>query len=134
MSAARLTGLVATAALAAGCTSQWYPGFERRDIATTDVIVKTEPPGAAIYLDGKKLQSPAPLRQPVAYDHVERLYERQSNKFLLYHYKEDLRRHEYGNNRHVFEARLDGYYDTSEEITLNGEAERTITIKLPKVE
>jgi hypothetical protein len=126
--------VVAGALLATGCTSQWYPGFERRDIVRTDVEIRTEPPGATIYMNGTKLASPSPLRQPIEYDHVERLYERQNNVAMVYHYKEDLRRHEYAGNRYKFEARLPGYYDTAEEVVLEGEAQKVVTIKLPKIE
>jgi hypothetical protein len=150
----RLAGLCAAAALATGCSTQWYPGYSKRDVVRTDVVIRSEPRGATITFNGVRQPVPAPIRIPVEYDHTETRYERQSNYgqrmredmgpvlsivtfpvwmvASLFHYKEDLRRHEYGGNRHVIDAWLKGYDDAHEEILLEGEGEHPVDIKLTK--
>jgi hypothetical protein len=146
--------LLLLATLAAGCTSQWYPGVSHHDIARTDVVISSEPAGASLEFDGKKLEAPAPVRLPVEYTHTETQYERQSNYGIsmrkdmstpvailtfpiwavasLFHYKEQLRRHDYGGNVHVITAFVHGYDEGREEIKLEGEAEKVVTFKLVK--
>ena len=56
----------------AGCQSQWYLQHDRPELATTDVIVRTDPSGAAVSLNGVP-QNVAPVRIPIEYHHVEQL-------------------------------------------------------------
>lgn len=146
--------IVLSAVSLASCTSQWYPGSAVRDIAKSDIVIRSEPPGATILFNGKRQPSPAPIRIPVEYSHSETLYERQTNSGVamresmgpvlsivlfpvwmvasLFHYKEDVRRHEYGGNHHVIDAHLLGYDDLREEITLEGQSEFPVTLTLTK--
>ena len=112
-----------------GCTSQWYLQFETSDLVTTDVVVRTVPEGATISVDGAT-QAKSPVRIPIEYDHIEQLWSRQANKLLLFHYREDLRRHVYGHNKHVITAILRGHEDAEREIVLEGEDEVIVEIPL----
>jgi len=91
---------VVAAALACGCSSQWYAGAEHSDIARTDVVIRTEPTGAKLVmtrfnsadsttpLEVKELPGHSPVNQPIEYDHTDTLYERQSNYGA--HMREDM--------------------------------------------
>ncbi len=165
MRPAALLPVVAAAALAAGCNSQWFPGFSHSDIARTDVVIRTEPPGATIVMtrvdassqasspDTLRLPTPSPVRQPIEYDHVETLYERQNNYGAqmregmhpvvqvltfpvwavasFFHFREEKHRHEYGNNKYVVTAQMPGRDDAEQSIVLEGEAEHPVLLKLP---
>jgi hypothetical protein len=114
-----------------GCTSQWYMGGERAELVTTVVRVDTEPQGAVVYFNGVR-QAAAPVRIPVEYDHVEQLWSRQNNRFLVYHYREDRRRHVYGNNVHTVAAHLPGHVEAEQVVTLEGQEEVAVTLRLPR--
>ncbi len=150
-SAAPLT-LVA-AAVAGGCTSQWFPGYAHPDIAKTDLVIHTEPTGATLLMDGTKLGKPAPVRLPIEYAHVDTLYERQSNYGVqmredmgpvltvltfpvwlvasFFHFTEQKHRHTYGHNTFVVTAYAPGREDAEITVVLEGEAEKQIVLKLP---
>ena len=152
MRPARIAAL-ACVTLAAGCSSQWYAGNSKRDIARTDVIIHTQPEGATVVFDGHAQPEPSPIKIPVEYDHVETVWERQSNygtRMLdgmnpivavltfpvwavasFFHYREDTRRHEYGGNSHVISAYIPGRDEAQETITLEGEAQVTVNLSLP---
>jgi hypothetical protein len=143
---------VLAALAAAGCSSQWYPGYAHQDICRTDIVIRTVPEGATIRFDDKQQPSPAPIRIPIEYDHTETMWERQTNAgedmresmhpvfqvltfpvwgiASFFHHKESLRRHEYGGNKHAVSALLPGFDEGYEEITLAGEAEFPLTMKL----
>lgn len=153
MTRAAHVAALAAAVLAAGCSSQWYPGFSKADVARTDVIVRTEPEGATVLFNGVVQKQVSPIRIPVDYDHVETVYERQTNAGLamregmsplaqvltfpvwavasFFHYSEDVRRHEYGNNVHTVSAYAPGRDEVQETIRLEGEAEREVRLVLP---
>ena len=156
---------VAAVLVAGGCSSQWYPGYAHPNIARTDVVIRTEPSGATIVMtrvgesgqpwtvESRKLQSVSPVRQPIEYDHVETLYERQQNYGAdmregmhpvlqvltfpvwavasFFHFRQEKRRHEYGNNKFVVMAYLPDREDAEETIVLEGEAEHPVLLKLP---
>jgi len=152
MRTAQLVALAGVAAMAAGCQSQWVGGMTRTDIARTDVIIKTTPPGALIFFNDKKQSAPAPIRIPVEYTHVVTVYDRQNNYGAhmregmstvvtvltfpvwavasLFHYDEQMLRHEYGGNTHTITTYLAGYDDTAQTITLEGEADHPVDITL----
>jgi hypothetical protein len=151
--------------VAGGCSSQWYPGYAHPTIARTDVIVRTEPSGAEIYMshleesgygvasEVRKLPSPSPVRQPIDYDHVETQYQRQSNYGAkiredmhpvlqvltfpvwavasFFHFREEKRRHEYGNNKFIVTAYMPGREQADKTIVLEGEAEHPVFLELP---
>ena len=141
--------LVAALALAgaalAGCQSQWYLQYETHDLVTTNVTVRTEPPGGRVSWNGVDL-GPAPLRMPVEYHHTEQLWSRQSNvgarmredgslnplsvPASLIHETEDRRRHVYGGNRFEVVASKAGHADAYREIVLEGEDEVEIVLAL----
>ena len=140
--------------LLCGCRSQWYPGVAHHDIVRTNVLIRTEPSGARIRFNGKEMPSPAPIRVPVDYDHYETMYERQTNAGAdmregestltqvvtapvwlaasAVHHAEEVRRHEYAGNQHEITAWLPGYEEAVVTITLEGEAERQVTLKLER--
>ena len=146
--------LACLALLAAGCSSQWYPGVTHSDIARTEIVIRSDPTGAVITFDGRQQPSPAPIRIPVEYSHSDTLYERQSNHGAamresmawpfqiltfpvwmvasFFHFKEELRRHEYGGNVHVIDAHLPGYDDERVNITLEGQGELPVDVKMAK--
>jgi hypothetical protein len=154
MRAARLAALAGTIALAAGCQSQWLPGMSIPDIARTDVIIRTTPPGAIVFFNDTKQAAPTPIRIPVEYAHVVTVYDRQNNYGArmregmstiveivtfpvwavasLFHFDEQMKRHEYGGNIHTISTFLPGYDDTSQTITLEGEADHPVDITLVK--
>jgi hypothetical protein len=156
---------VVAAALACGCSSQWFEGYEHSDIAHTDVVIRTEPSGAQIYMtllespnthttvEARLLDGLSPVRQPIEYDHVDTLWERQQNygsnmreqmgtiaQILtfpvwavasLFHYREEKHRHEYGSNTFLVTAHVKGREDAETTIVLEGEAEKRVLLKLP---
>jgi hypothetical protein len=158
---------VVAAALLCGCNSQWFPGYAHEDIARTDLTIRTEPPGATVVMtrvesagdptptETKKLPAPSPVLQPVEYDHVETLYQRQSNYGTqmregmgpvmvvltfpiwaiasIFHYSEEKHVHEYGHNTFVVSAYAPGREDAETTIVLEGEAKKDVLLKLPPV-
>lgn len=153
MRRARTFALASAAILAAGCSTQWYPGFSKADIARTDVIVRTEPPGATVLFNGVVQKETSPIRIPVDYNHVETVWERQTNAGIamregmspvvkvltfpvwaiasFFHYAEDTRRHEYGNNVHTVSAFCPGHDEVEQSVKLEGEAEHEVRLVLP---
>lgn len=146
--------LPAAALLAAGCSSQWYPGVQHSDVARTDVVIHTVPEGATIEFGGRRQSAPSPIRVPVNYDHTVTMYERQSNHGAsmregmspvvqvltfpvwaiasFFHYREEMKRHEYGGNVHEIVARLAGYAEARQTVRLEGEAEVPVTLTLER--
>lgn len=153
MRAAALAPLAALLLLG-GCRSQWYPGVAHHDIVRTNVLIRTEPPGARIRFNGKEMSAPSPIRVPVDYDHYETMYERQTNAGAdmregqstltqvvtapvwlaasAVHHGEEVRRHEYAGNQHEISAWLPGYEEAVVTVTLEGEAEHPVTLKLER--
>lgn len=135
----------------AGCQSQWYLQHDRPELVTTHVIVRTDPPKAAVSLNGVP-QNVAPVRIPIEYHHIEELWTRQSNYGArmredwapivqivtlpiwgvasFFHFNEDRRRHKYGGNTHELTARKMGYHDARQVLVLEGEAEVEVTLSL----
>ncbi len=146
--------LASAAILAAGCSSQWYPGFAKADVAHTDVVVRTEPAGATVLFNGVEQSAKSPIRIPVKYNHVETVWVRQTNAGItmregmsplvqvltfpvwlvasFFHSAEEIRRHEYGGNVHTVGAYSAGHDETQETIKLEGEAEHEVRLVLPK--
>jgi hypothetical protein len=148
--------LLAVAAMAtAGCQSQWVAGARREDIARTDVVVRTTPPGAVIFFNDKKMSAPSPIRIPVEYTHAQTQYLRQNNYgsrmrenmstvveivtfpvwavASLFHFEEQKLRHEYGGNVHNITTYLPGYEDGETTVTLEGEADHPVDFQLVKL-
>ena len=148
------TLLCGGALLAAGCSSQWFEVTSNNDIVRTDIVIRTEPAGATLTFDGVRQIKPTPIRLPVEYDHIETLYERQANYgsrmregmsgFVevlafpvwgiasFFHYRNETRRHTYGGNIHTILAEMTGRDDAQATVTLEGEAEHPVTLKLLK--
>jgi hypothetical protein len=126
---ARLAAPACLALGAAGCQSQWYLGPQQHDLVTTNVLVRTEPPGAFVAFNGVE-QAKAPVRIPVEYNHVEQMWTRQTNTLLLFHHAEDRRRHVYGENRHTVSAHLPGHDDAEQVLVLEGEDEIEVLLRL----
>jgi hypothetical protein len=144
--------VLAAALLAAGCTSQWYEGPSTRDVVLTDVVIHTEPEGADILVDDVKQTARSPIRLPVRYDHTATIWERQTNAgrqmredmgpvmtiltcpvwlvASLFHEKEELLRHTYEGNVHNVTALMPGRDQADLTVTLKGEAEKVVTLKL----
>lgn len=149
-------GLLLAATLGAvagsgGCAAAWMRQGESRDIVRTNVVVDTDPPGAMVTFNAVKMDR-APVRIPVEYDHVAQRWARQNNygskiredtgtigTILLFpiwlpasivQFREEMVRHVYGGNRHVVGAWADGHADASQEITLEGEDEIRVTLRL----
>jgi hypothetical protein len=140
------------ALLAAGCTSQWYEGPKTEDSVTTNVVIRTVPEGATIVFDDQELSARTPMRIPVRYDHAATTWERQTNAgqqmrdgmgpvltiitcpiwlvASVFHEKEEVLRHTYEGNVHTVTALLPGHDQADENLTLKGEAEKTVTITL----
>jgi hypothetical protein len=143
--------LAAAPLAAASCQSQWYKVDFDIDKVVTNVVVRTEPSGAMVYLDSKRMDT-APVRIPIAYSHEVSLWERSTNAgasirestgtlgtILLFpiwlpasffHYAEEMKRHEYGGNVHRITAHTDAGDEAEEKIVLQGEADVTVTLRL----
>jgi hypothetical protein len=141
------------AAAAPGCAGSWFRQGESIYIVRTEVVVDTDPPGAMVLFDGVNLDR-APIRLPVEYDHVSERWARQSNYGVLIRegtgllgtillfpiwlpasilqLREEVTRHTYGGNRHVVGAWAEGFEDASREITLEGEAEVQVGLRLER--
>lgn len=135
---AALAAACAAAAALGGCHSQWYQEGSRTEIVRTDVVVRTEPAGATVYFNGKRMDR-APVRIPVEYDHTIEQWVRQSNASpswsptaILTHAKEEMKRHVYEGNRHKVTASMDGYDDATSDLLLEGEAEVDVVLKLSR--
>ena len=150
----RGTTWAATAVLAiaaTGCQSQYYLQMESPNKLTTDVVIRTEPSGADIRWNDVAIGR-SPLRMPVEYNHTEQLWTRQTNvgarlreewgtlgtiigfpiwlPASLFHETEDVRRHVYGNNVFEVTARMRDHADTYRTVTLEGEDEVEVRIRL----
>lgn len=147
---AAATTLLALAA-APGCSSKWFRQGESVYIVRTDVVVRTQPTAADVTFNGVRMAQ-APVKIPVEYDHVAERYVRQSNygvairestgvvgTILLFpvwlpasiiQFREEMTRYVYGNNRHTVGASLPGRQDASQEITLEGQAEFPVELRL----
>ncbi len=154
MTARWKSAVAAVIALAlAGCQSQWYLQNESDNLLTTDVVIRTEPPGAEVRWNDVPLGT-SPLRMPVEYDHVEQLWSRQTNigarlredwgtwgtiigfpiwiPASLIHETEDRRVHIYGHNQFDVTGRLRGYENAYRKVALEGEDEVEVRLVLRK--
>lgn len=137
---------------AAGCQTQWYQVDVEEERVITNVVVRTVPAGATVYLNDRRMER-APVRIPMSYLHETSLWERQSNvgaqirestgivgTILLFpvwlpasffHTREELMRHVYGSNVHRLRARFDDGSESEKELRLEGEAEVEVEIAAP---
>ena len=144
--------VLVAALLAAGCTSQWYEGPSTRDSVLTNVVIHTDPEGAEILVNDVKQKAKSPIRLPVRYDHIATIWERQTNAgrqmrdgmgpvltiltfpvwmvASLFHEKEELVRHTYEGNVHDVTALMPDRDQADVTVTLQGEAEKVLTIPL----
>ena len=141
------------ALLLTGCKSQWYQQHEVHNLVTTEVMLRSEPPGATIQWENVSIGK-TPARLPVEYDHTEQLWTRQVNQGELmredmgpvvkvltfpiwgiasfFHTTQDRRRHVYGGNEFTVRMTLPGYQDAERQVQLQGEDEVDISMRLEK--
>jgi hypothetical protein len=129
-------GLVVAAALfslllLAGCTtSDWrFVRTRPADRLTTNVTVRTEPSDAEVSLNGNYLGE-SPIRVPVMYPVEIKVYERRVAVPFPKVESRDLKTYVF--NVFTFTAYKTGYHEGSAEVTLRGNEEREITIKLKR--
>lgn len=143
----------AAALLAAGCQSQWVQENEHSEIVRTDLLVRTEPTGALVFLNRRRMDA-APVRIPIEYEHVTQQWFRQSNygaqlreswgpvgtilgfpiwlPASFFHGTQEMKRHVYASNVHVVAAELEGYYRAEATVELHGEEQKDVTLTLTR--
>lgn len=116
-------------ACAVGCTSsRWQYVRNRPDqTATTGVTVRTDPTGAEVSINGEYCGE-SPVRVPVMYPVEIKVYERRNA--VPYPHVESKELKTYVRNVFTFTAIKTGYREGKAEVTLLGNEEREITIKL----
>lgn len=151
MRAARAALAAAACLVAGGCRSQWFHETSRSEVVRTDVVVRTQPPGAVVWIDDRRMDA-APVRIPVEYEHVTEQWSRQSNQgaairestgvvgtILLFpiwlpasliHGREEMKRHVYGANVHVLRASHEDHGRAEKTIELAGEEEVVVDLVL----
>ncbi len=129
MNVVRPLGAVLALLLVGGCsTSTWQFVRERPSRNTvTEVTVRTTPPGADVFLNGKLLGQ-SPLIVPVKYSYVTRHYQRRNA--LPYPHVEDREVKTYEHNKFVFEANAVGYRRARKELVFHGEEKEEFTFEL----
>ncbi|MCG3134403.1 MAG: hypothetical protein HMLKMBBP_01709 [Planctomycetes bacterium] len=145
--------LLAVPFAASACQTPWVEDGRAEDVVETNVVIRSEPSGAMIHFNGKR-QDAAPIRIPVRYPHVTEQWARSSNfgasiregtgvvgTILLLpiwipasfvQYRETIKRHRYGGNVHVIRATFADRTEREETVTLDGEAEVTVTLVPPR--
>lgn len=143
--------LALAATAAGGCQSQWFYETAHSEVVRTDVVVRTSPTGALVFLNGTRMDT-APIRIPVAYEHVTEQWFRQSNygarirestgvwgTILLFpiwlpasliHGTQEMKRHVYNGGRLSIAARMDGREPADRTIDIQGEAEVEVLLEL----
>jgi hypothetical protein len=113
----------------AGCTTSDWKFVRTRpaDRLTTNVTVRTDPPGAEVSLNGDYLGE-SPIRVPVMYPVEIKVYERRVAVPFPKVESRDLKTYVF--NVFTFTAYRTGYHEGRAEVTLRGNEEREITIKL----
>ena len=116
-------------ACAVGCTSsRWQYVRARPDqTTTTNVTVRTDPTGAEVSINGQYCGD-SPVRVPVMYPVEIKVYERRN--VVPYPHIDSKELKTYVQNVFTFTAVRTGYRETRAEVTLLGNEEREITIKL----
>jgi hypothetical protein len=124
---------------------------ESAEVVRTDVVVRTEPNGAMVSLNGQQMDA-APVRIPVEYEHVTQQWLRQSNygasirsgldtfwtivlfpvwaPASLIHGEQEMKRHVYNGQRHVVTAWARGFEPEDREIVLDGEDQVDVLLTL----
>ncbi len=115
--------------LTAGCTSSRWQYLRTRptQTATTKVTVRTDPSGAEVSINGDYLGE-APVVVPVMYNVEVKVYGRRT--VFPYPQRETRELKTWVQNVFTFSAIKTGYSETKAEVTLRGNEEREITIKL----
>jgi hypothetical protein len=126
----RVATILLVLCLAGGCTTHGNWNFVRQrpnEKVTTDVIVRTEPTGAEVSINGTLLGE-APVKVPVMYIEEVKVYQRRVLVPVPDVEQRELR--SWLSNEFDFTAFKTGYKEGRAHVTLRGEEEREITIKL----
>jgi len=112
-----------------GCASSRWQYLRTRPLqtTTTKVTIRTDPTGAEVSVNGNFLGE-SPLLVPVEYNVELKVYERRT--VLPYPHIESKELETWVRNVFTFTAIKTGYTATKAEVTLRGNEEREITIKL----
>jgi hypothetical protein len=115
------------ALLLAGCAGQWVFHHEGPpDRATTDILVKTEPTGADVSVNGEYIGR-APLVVPLRYTVETRVYERR--RYLPWPHVETRELPSYG-REFRFTAHAPGWAEAEQIVIPAGEEKRELRIVL----
>ena len=115
-----------------GCktSSRWqFLRYGESGKITTKVVVRTEPPGAEVSVNGRR-QGTAPIEIPIRYTYATKVYERK--EYVPYPQFEQRKLRTYEGNEFTIGAFVIGYREETKKVELKGEETIELTLKLRK--
>ena len=131
MSRTLVVTVLAAGLFLAGCSSKWrYIREAPRGKVTTVVVVKSNPPGAEILLDGEYL-GVTPFEMPVIYAYEARVYQRRETVPIPKVAEKIVK--SYNHNVLEFEATLLDHAVRKQTVTMEGQERLEVTIRLKRL-